>query len=508
VDRSQWTLAGVCVATFMLLLDITIVNVALPAIQEDLDASLTSLQWVIDAYALMLSALILTAGALADRLGRRRIFSAGVLVFTVASLACGLAGDPTFLALARGAQGIGGAAMFATSLALIAQEFEGPARAKAIAAWGATVGFAVAVGPLVGGALTDGLGWEWIFFVNLPIGALAFAVASLRMREYADPDAARIDVAGLVTFAAALFLLVLGLLRGNQEGWGSAVIVAALAGSLVLLVAFVVIERRQERPMLDLSLFRNPAFAGVSIGTVAIGAGMFAMLLYISLYLQNVLGYTPFQAGLRFLPLSLMSFLVPLATQRLTARLPARAVLGSGLMLTSLGLLLMHGLSADSDWTALLAGLIVGGIGIGLSNPAIGTTALAVVHPARSGMASGFSNTCRIGGVATGIAALGAIFDHQIASKITERLPSAPEGLPGVVAAAGPRGVAESAPAGARGQLVDVSRDAFVSGLDDILLVGAATLFVGAVAAALLIRDRYLHHAAAAAPAASPGSPS
>src|SRR3954470_23342903 len=420
-----WTLLAVCVATFMLLVDITIVNVALPSIQTDLDASLTNLQWVVDAYALMLSALMLTVGSLADRVGRRLVFMLGVLVFTIASLLCGLAPDPTSLDLARGLQGIGGAGMFATSLALIAQEFRGREFGTAIAAWGSTVGAAVAVGPLVGGALTEGLRWGGIFFVNVPVGAVALALAVLRMREFRDEDSRGVDPGGLVTSSAASFLLIFGLLRGNAEGWGSTVIVASLAGAAALFALFIAIERRQPRPMLDLSLFKRPAFVGVSLGTVAIGAGMFAMFFYLSLYLQNVLGYAPLKAGLRFLPLTLLVFFIPAATRRLSERVPPRVMLGSGLALVSLGLFLMHGIQTDSTWTTLLAGLIVAGVGIGLSNPAIGSIALGVVEPARSGMASGFSNTCRIGGVAIGVAGLGSVFQHRIDSKLAELAPRA-----------------------------------------------------------------------------------
>src|SRR2546426_1027904 len=311
MERKWWTLLAVCVATFMLLLDVTIVNVALPSIQRDLGASLTSLQWSVDAYALTLAALLLTAGTLADRFGRRRIFAIGVGAFTGASLACGLAGSATVLNVARAVQGVGGAAMFATSLALIAQEFSGRERGTAIAAWGSTVGLGVAVGPLVGGALTEGLSWPWIFFVNVPIGLLTIALARARMAEYSNPPAGRIDIAGLLTFSAGLFLLVFALLRGNAEGWGSALIVGSLTAAAVLLTLFVIVERRNERPMFDLTLFGKPAFAGVSMATIAIGAGMFAMFLYLSLYLQDILGYSPLQAGPRLLPLSLLVFFVP-----------------------------------------------------------------------------------------------------------------------------------------------------------------------------------------------------
>jgi EmrB/QacA subfamily drug resistance transporter len=482
MERKWWTLLAVCVATFMLLVDITIVNVALPSIQRDLDASLTNLQWVVDAYALMLSALMLTVGSLADRLGRRLVFILGILVFTVASLLCGLAPTATLLDLARGLQGVGGAAMFATSLALIAQEFRGREFGTAIAAWGSTVGAAVAVGPLAGGALTEGLGWEWIFFINVPVGAIALSLALLRMREYSDPDSRGIDVGGLVTSSAALFLLVFGLLRGNAEGWGSAVIVASLGGAVALFAVFVAIERSQARPMLDLSLFRRPAFVGVSLATLALGAGMFAMFFYLSLYLQDILGYSPLHAGLRFLPLTLLVFFLPAATRELSGRVPARVLLGGGLALVSVGVFLMHGIGTGSEWTTLLPGLIVAGVGIGLANPAIGSTALGVVEPANSGMASGFNNTCRLGGVAVGVAALGAIFQARIETKLAELAPGAPSGLSEAVASGGSSGVPP--------RLTDAAHQAFIAGLNQILLVGAAILLVGTLAAFALIRAR------------------
>jgi EmrB/QacA subfamily drug resistance transporter len=493
MERKWWTLLAVCVATFMLLLDVTIVNVALPSVERELHAGLTKLQWVVDAYTLVLSALILTAGALADRIGRRIVFALGVAAFTVASLLCGLAPTATLLDVGRGLQGIGGAAMFATSLALIAQEFRGREFGTAIAAWGSTVGAAVAAGPLVGGALTEGLGWEWIFFVNVPVGAVALAIAVLRMREFRDPESRGVDPGGLITFSAALALLVFGLLRGNAEGWGSTLIIGSLGGAVLLLGVFVAIERSQERPMLDLSLFRRPAFVGVSLGTLAIGAGMFSILLYVSIYLQDVLGYSPFQAGLRFLPLTLLIFVVPAATGRLADRVPPRVMLGGGLALVALGLLLMHGIHSDSGWTTLLAGMIVAGIGIGLANPAIGSTALGVVEPTRSGMASGFNNTCRLGGVTIGVAALGAIFQSRIDAKLAELVPHVPSGLAASVAAKGP----DSLPA----RVASAARQAFVAGLNEILLIGAATVLVGSLAVLALIRARDFVSARKPAPA-------
>src|SRR5215218_11085287 len=309
--RRWWTLLAVSVATFILLLDITVVNVALPSIRDDLGANFSDLQWVIDAYALSLAALVLTAGSLADRLGRRRIFAAGLGIFSVASLLCGLAPDATFLNLARALQGVGGAVMLAVSLALIAQEFAaGRERGTAMGLYGASIGVAVAVGPLVGGALTDSLGWESVFYLNVPVGIAAIAITLLKLRESRDPHATRVDWAGVASFSAALFLLVLALVRGNDEGWGSTLIVSLLAGAGALLVAFVVIEGRVGEPMLPLGLFKRPAFTGVQLAAFAISGSAFALFLYLTLYLQNYLGYSPLEAGLRYLPLTLLSFFV------------------------------------------------------------------------------------------------------------------------------------------------------------------------------------------------------
>ena len=245
--------------------------------------------------------------------------------------------------------------------------------------------------------------------------------------------------------------------------------------------------------MLDLSLFRRPAFVGVSLGTLAIGAGMFSILLYVSIYFQDVLGYSPFQAGLRFLPLTLLIFVVPVATRRLADRVPPRVMLGGGLALVALGLLLMHGIHSDSGWTTLLAGMIVAGVGIGLANPAIGSTALGVVEPTRSGMASGFNNTCRLGGVTIGVAALGAIFQSRIDAKLAELVPHVPSGLAASVAARGP----DSLPA----KVASAARQAFVAGLNEILLIGAATVLVGSLAVLALIRARDFVAARKPAPA-------
>jgi EmrB/QacA subfamily drug resistance transporter len=490
MSRKAWTLTAVCVATFMLLLDITIVNVALPEIQRDLDASLSSLQWVVDAYALTLAAFLLTFGSLADRVGRRLVFSVGFAVFTVASLLCGISGDATLLNIARALQGVGGAAMFATSLALIAQEFEGRERASAIGAWGATIGAGVAIGPLVGGALTEGLGWEWIFFVNVPIGLGALALTNLKLVNVAAPDPEPLDWPGLATFSGALFLLIFGLIRGNPEGWSSAVIVASLTGAAVLLCAFIAVERRSSHAMLDLSLFSKPAFAGVSIVAFALSAGMFAMFLYLTIYIQDVLDLSPLEAGVRFLPLTLLSFFVAPIAGKLSHRIPARVLLGVGLALVGAGLLAMRGLEVGDEWTALLPGFLLAGAGIGMANPGIASTAIGVVSVARAGMASGINTTFRQVGIATGVAALGAIFQSRIEARLTELAPGAPGGLGEAIASGGSRVAVESVPAGSADQISRAADQAFVSGLNDILLVGAIIALAGAALGFALVRPR------------------
>jgi EmrB/QacA subfamily drug resistance transporter len=490
MERKWWTLVAVCVATFMLLLDITVVNVALPDIQKDLHASLSSLQWVVDAYSLTLAAFLLTAGSFADRVGRRRVFTLGFAIFTLASFLCGISGSATLLNLARGLQGVGGAAMFATSLALIAQEFQGRERGTAIGAWGATIGGAVAVGPLIGGALTEGLGWEWIFFVNVPIGIAAIVLTTTRLANVAAPDPQPIDWPGLVTFSLGLFGLIFGLIRGNPEGWLSAQIIASLGAAVVLLAAFLVIELRRENAMLDLSLFRKPAFTGVSIVAMALSAGMFSLFLYITLYMQDVLGYSPLEAGVRFLPLTLVSFFVAPVAGRLSARVPARALLGAGLAIVGTGLILQHGVTLGDTWTTLLAGFALQGVGIGMVNPGIASTAIGVVAPARAGMASGVNNTFRQVGIATGVAALGAIFQSAISSKLSELAPQAPSSFADAVSAGSAQTAIQAAPPGARAQLTTAANQAFISGFNDILLVGAIIAFTGAVLGFALVRSR------------------
>ena len=498
MERKWWTLIAVSVATFMLLLDITVVNVALPSIREDLGASFTDLQWVVDAYALTLAALVLTAGSLADRLGRRRLFSAGLGIFSVASLLCALAPDPTFLNVARAVQGVGGAVMFAVSLALIAQEFTaGRERGTAMGLYGATIGMAVAIGPLIGGALTDSLGWESIFYLNVPIGVAAIAITHLKVRESRDPNATRVDWPGVATFSGALLLLVLALVRGNDEGWGSTLIVSLFAGSAALLASFLAVERRVAEPMLPLGLFRRRAFTGVQLAAFAVSGSLFALFLYLTLYPQNYLGLSPFEAGLRYLPITVASFIAAPISGALLSRVPARLMMSTGLAVGGVGLLLMSGIGAGDEWTTLLGGFLVAGAGVGLLNPVIADVAVSVVPKEQSGMAAGINDTFRQVGVAVGIAVWGAIFVGRGADKVAELAagtPAASGDRPRQLVEAASSGnldhVLATVPPGTRQAVSHAAGEGFLAGLNDVLTLGALLSFAGAVLALWLVRER------------------
>ncbi|MFL5828608.1 MAG: MFS transporter [Gaiellales bacterium] len=510
MERKWWTLIVVCIGTFMLLLDITIVNVALPKIATDLKASFSDIQWVIDAYALTLASVLLTAGVLADLFGRRLLFSIGLGLFAFTSLLCALSPSSLFLILARAGQGIGGAIMFATSLALLAQEFHGRERGTAFGAWGATIAASAAVGPLLGGFLTEDFGWSSIFYINVPIGIVGVLLAQAKIVESKHPEGRRVDWIGTVTFTGALFLIVFAIIRGNAEGWGSTLIVSLFTGGVLLLIAFLVAELRQPGAMFDLTLFRKPTFSGASIVAFTISSAMFAMFLYLVLYIQTILGLSPLQTGLRFLPFTVVSFFVAAASGNLSARVPVRFLLSAGLLMTGVGLLLMRGLTVSSDWTALLPGFIVAGAGVGLVNPALASTAIGVVPPQRSGMASGINNTFRQVGIATGIAVLGAIFENVLTSKLTPSLAGTPAGgraaeISHAVAAGGAGQVLHGVPGSLRPRAAEAIHAAFAGAMNDILLVAGIVALVGAVLGLLLVRssDFVTYGAPEPAPAAA-----
>jgi len=430
----------------MLLLDVTVVNVALPAIHADLGASFAELQWVIDAYALTLAATLLACGALADRNGRRVVFAGGLVVFTLCSALCGLAGSPLVLDLARAAQGVGAAAMFASSLAILANEFAGAERGLAFGVWGAITGASLAIGPLIGGLLTDTAGWRWVFLINLPIGALLVWLTQRSLPESRAPQPRPLDLAGMATFGAACFLATYGLIRGNEDGWGSAHILVSLILAGVFAVAFLVTELRSRAPMLPPALFRVPAFTGTALVAFAQSVALYPLLLFMAIYLQEGLGLSPTGTGLRLLPLTLVLAAVAPLSGRLSARLPLRIPLTVGLVSIGVGLLLMRAVEVDSDWTVLLPGLLVGGFAVGVISPALAAAMVSVLPVERSGVASGINNTFRQLGIAIGVAGLGAIFAHKVAVGVSPRA--------GIVA-----------------------------GLDAVLLVAAAVAFVAAILA-------------------------
>ncbi len=500
MERKWWTLIAVSVAIFMLLLDITVVNVALPDIQRSLHSSFSDLQWVVNAYALTLAAFLLTSGSIADLIGRRRVFVLGLVVFTASSAVCGLSTTPLMLNLARAVQGTGGAMMFATALALLAQAFHGKERGTAFGVFGAVTGGAVAIGPVLGGVITSGIGWEWIFFVNVPIGVVAVFLTLTRVTDSRNPNAGGVDWPGLVTFSGSLFLLVYALVQGNERGWGSTEIVSFLIGAVVLMVLFVSVELRQSQPMLDLSLFRRPAFSGASIVAFTLSASFFAMFLYLTLYIQDVLGYTPLQAGLRFLPSTLLSFLVAPIAGRLSVRVPVRLLLGSGLLLIGIGLVTMTAVDAASSWTALIPGFVLAGAGVGLVNPPLASTAVGVVPIERSGMASGINSTFRQVGIATGIAGLGAVFQHSVTQSTTAALSagghaheilSSAHGRLGTLLQSGEvTRIAHTLSPGARTALEHAYRVGFTHAFTTIAAIAAAVALVGAALAFVLVRTR------------------
>jgi EmrB/QacA subfamily drug resistance transporter len=451
MDVKRGTLAVVCLATAVLMLDIAVVNTALPHIASDLHAGLGGLQWVVDAYTLALASVVLTAGSVADRIGRKRVFSVGMVLFTVSSIACAMAGSIEVLDVSRGIQGIGGALLFATSLSLLAQAYPGPEeRVKALAAYGASIGAAFAFGPLVGGALTSGFGWQAVFFVNVPLGIAGMIGTARWVRESRDSNARGLDWWGQITLSASLFLLVLALLRGNEDGWASTPIVAEFAAAAVLFAAFIAIQRRVKFPMLPLGLFKRPDFSGAQLAAFSISASFFALFLYVTLYLQNILGLSAIEAGLVYMPGTLVMFVVSGLSAQLASKVAPGAMIAGGLALVAVGLFMFLNVQVDSSWTALLPGFLVASVGTGIFNPAVSAVALGSAPQHMSGLAAGVNDTFRQAGIAVGVAAFGAM------------VPSS-------------AGLGGSDP------------QAYVDGLHTALLAGAVLAAVGAIASARLL---------------------
>ncbi|GHJ39234.1 MFS transporter [Streptomyces sp. TS71-3] len=499
--RKWWPLLAVCLGAFILLVDVTIVNVALPSIADDLDASFTSLQWVIDGYALALAALLLASGSLADRFGHRRFYVYGLALFASASLLCGLAPTAEVLIAARVVQGVGGAAMFATAPALLLASYQGRDRGTAFGVWGAANGAAAAAGPLMGGLLTEHLNWPAIFWVNLPIAAVAIAL-TLRV-VHADRPAptgpgtrARVDLPGAAAFTAAAGALTYGLIRGAEAGWTSAEILASFAVTVLALAAFGVIEHRTARragtPMLDPALLRRPSFAGLMGGALLLQGGAFGSLVLVSLWLQSVLDLSPVAAGLALTPLAGASFLVAAVAGRHMQRFAPRLPIGAGLLFVAAGMLLMWaGVTAGSGQASLIGGLVVSGIGVGLATPVLVSAATSTVPPRQAGMAGGAVNTFRQLGMTLAIAVLGAVFTSRAAAALAGpgTVPD-PDRAASALAAGQARRLLSAVPATHRDAFRHLVRQAFADGLDRIFLLSAVATLVGGLLVLVLVRPQ------------------
>ena len=448
--RKWWTLAAVSFGLFMIMLDNTVVNVALPAIQEDLGIGLSELQWIVTGYALTFAALMLIGGKLADAYGRRLIFVLGIVVFTCASLWCGLAGSGDMLITARIVQGAGAAMMNPATLSIIAATFPPRERGTAIGIWAGVSALALAIGPLVGGLLTEHLSWHWIFFINVPVGVLGIVASYLLIDESKDETHESLDLPGLATSALGLFSLTYGLIEANSYGWTSARILGSFAIAAVSLVGFVLIERRRRAPMLDLTLFRSGTYAGANLAMLLVALSMFGVFFFVSLYMQNVLGYSAVQAGAAFLPMTLLIILVAPVAGRLSDRHGSRWLMSGGMILLGIQLLYFSQLGPDAGFWDLLPAFLVGGLGMALSMTPTAAAATRSVPVEKSGVGSAVLNAMRQVGGSLGIALMGAIVAAEAS------------GRPGV--------------------------EGFMAGFERALLVAAFIAFAGAIVANALVR--------------------
>ncbi|MEU5766335.1 MFS transporter [Streptomyces asoensis] len=485
--RTWGPLTAVCLGTFMLLLDVTIVIVALPDMARALDASLSDLQWVVDGYALALAALLLGAGATADILGRRRVHVAGTVLFATASLLCGLAHGPDALVAARALQGVGAAAMLATTLPLLGAVYQGRQRSAALGVWGAVSGAAAAVGPVLGGLLAEGPGWRWIFWVNLPVSVVAVWLTLKAVPESRGPRGMRVDWAGTVTFAVFAGGTAYAVVRAGTDGWTAPATLISFALAALALACFVPAERRAAHPLLDLSLLRRPAFVGVMVGAFAFNGVAFGVTPYLSIWMQTLLGMSPVRGGLTLLPMTVAAMVTAVVVGKRLHGVPARLTVGGGLLLIAAGCFCQAVLDAGSDWTALVPGFVLVGVGTGFVAPTVAGAALAAVEPARAGMAGGAVNTVRQLGYALGVAVFGTV--------VTSRMTGALGHDASHTLAGGGAGAL-------RGSFPEhLLRSAFASGLDAALMTAGCAGVVAAVLVLVLVRPPRAAAAGVTAPA-------
>ncbi|MGB2952675.1 MAG: MFS transporter [Gaiellaceae bacterium] len=415
-NRKWWTLGAVSFALFMIMLDNTIVNVALPAIRRDLGIGISALEWTVTSYALTFAVLMLSGGKLADLLGRRRIFMVGLAVFTLSSLWCGLSGSATELIAARSVQGVGAALMMPATLSIITATFPVAERGTAIGIWAGISAIALAIGPLAGGLITEHLSWNWIFFINVPIGALGFLVTRLVVPESRDTSRdQRLDLPGLVTSGVALLALVYALIEGNKYGWMSGRIVGLFVIAAVGLASFVLLEMRQRLPMLDLSLFRSGTFAGANLVAILVTLAMFGIFFFFPIYMQTYHEprWSPVQAGAALLPWTLMVVIFAPIAGKLSDRVGSRWLMGAGMVVVGASCVVLSTVGLRSSFWHMLPGFLLGGIGMSFVMTPMSAAAMGAAPVAKSGVASAVLNTFRQVGVSLGIAVMGAILANR-----------------------------------------------------------------------------------------------
>ncbi|MEV6556430.1 MFS transporter [Nocardia sp. NPDC051756] len=487
--RKWLPLLTVCLGTFMLLIDVTIVNVALPDMRNDLNASFSSLQWVVDGYALAMAALMLGAGSIADLAGHRRTYMAGLVLFAVSSLVCGIAPNPAVLIAARVVQGIGATTMACTTFALLNSSYSGRDQGTAYGVWGAVAGASSAIGPIIGGVLTDLASWRWIFFVNLPVSAVAMALCGWVLAEGKRPHRGRVDVAGMAAFTVSAAAATYALIRANEHGWSNALTWWLLLVAAVSLVVFLMVERASAQPMLDLALLRDRSFVGVLVAAGALFFAAFGALMYTQIWMQSVLGLTAIQAGAVGLPLSVMAFLVSGSIGRFLHGENRGPIIAGGLFATGIGgvvgALLVHG---EAGWAALIPGFLAVGLGVGLATATLSSAAMAAVPWQRAGMATGAVNTAQQLSFALGIATLGSVFTARAAAVLDERAVPDAEATARAVGGGQSAMLVQQVPAEARSALAEAVRAAAAAGVQGTLAVSGVIGLLGGAVVLLLMR--------------------
>jgi EmrB/QacA subfamily drug resistance transporter len=489
-----------CFALFMIMLDNTVVNVALPSIQRDLHSSTSGLEWTVNAYTLSFAVLLVTGGRLGDIFGRRRMFIFGVIVFGFSSFLIGLATSDAWLVGWRAAQGIGAAFMMPATLSIISNEFPPHERGRAIGTWAGVSAMALAIGPVVGGFLVESVSWQSIFFLNVPVAIAAVAVTLFATHESRDESVERtVDVPGVATLTIGLAALVLALVEGNSWHWGSTRIVALLALALVALAGFVVAERHGRAPMVDFSFFRSRSFLGANVVAFVVSFAMLAMFFFIALYMQNILGYSPLQAGVRFLPATAMIIVLGPIAGRSCRRAGPRVLVTGGLLAVAASLLWQSQLTTHSGFSFLLVGFALMGFGMGFVMSPMSTAAMNAVDQAKAGVASGILSMSRMVGGTFGVAVMGALVSALGRSHLQTLLP----GLSGAQRSQladrlGAGGALHVPP-----QVGAALRETYVYALSRGLVLAAVLAVLGALVAAALIARRPSERAIASAMAAT-----